>query len=188
MLLQRGNIIKPSDITSMTLLYFRRTLLLLILLRFTISSNETMQCEVCQAPIKQNLEVPWAHLLSNATYIFWGTQFREIRVLPKNAFIAAPLIQVCIQTYKCIVSIKDTYFMPVVRNVLRICILLDTYLLKHYCVYKNDSGCWSPGIYRILLTPEQIKNKFLENVLQVLIHALVFLCMRAIVVKLCYIN
>ena len=62
------------------------------------------------------------------------------------------------------------------------------YLLKHYCVYKNDSGCWSPGIYRILLTPEQIKNKFLGNVLQVLIHALVFLCMRAIVVKLCYIE
>ena len=49
--------------------------------------------------VKQKTRVPWAHLLSHAANRFFGAQFKEIRVLPKNAFVAAPLSRVRIQFY-----------------------------------------------------------------------------------------
>ena len=69
--------------------------------------NETTR-DVCQAPIKQNPFVPWAHLLSNNVGDFGGTEFKEIHVLPRNAFTAAPLIQVRVQILKYIASCKGT--------------------------------------------------------------------------------
>ena len=61
-----------SDLTDMTLWYFRRMLLLLVLMGSAISSNETAKCKVCQAPVIQDRHVPWTHLLSSLVPLALG--------------------------------------------------------------------------------------------------------------------
>ena len=96
-----------SDLTKMTWWYYLRMLLLIGLLGSTIASNDTVICTVCQAPMIQNPHVSWAHLLSNTMHEFSATGFRGIRVLPKNAFVSAPLIQVCIQIFTYVLNCSE---------------------------------------------------------------------------------
>ena len=81
--------------------FFHRILLLTNLVGYMSALNKIPRCAVCETGMIQNAHVSWAYLLSNKTIIFGGTQFKGMRVLPKNAFVSVPLIQVGIWILKC---------------------------------------------------------------------------------------
>ena len=92
----------------MARMYVWQTAILVDFVSFTVVLNVAEQCKVCQSPLRQNLNVPWAYELNDTIESFDGSHLYRLPNLPGNSFVSAPLIKVC--QYTCLLSYRIWIF------------------------------------------------------------------------------